>query len=240
MRARSGHRALAAICLAPQFSELSVGLYIRRTREAAAEAGVTAEIVWAKSYHDEPLLIEAFAERCARCCRPARCSSPRTAAEAGAGGGRSVRSRMPRHGRRGGRARSGVADWDFAFQSQGLTGGRGSGPPWNPAWTATPPRVCAKWCCDPVGFVCDHVETLFDIDILFREYAAATRHRAAPSEVAERFARRSRRRWPRCEAMFVKWDSDRVCLQLAHRQRCLGAAGLEARATSAGRVIPAR
>ncbi len=59
----AGIDRLAAICLAPQFSDLSVGLYIRRTREAAAEAGVTAEIVWAKSYHTEPLLIEAYAER---------------------------------------------------------------------------------------------------------------------------------------------------------------------------------
>jgi ferrochelatase len=25
---------------------------------------------------------------------------------------------------------------------------------------------------DPIGFVCDHVETLYDIDILFRGYAA--------------------------------------------------------------------
>ena len=25
---------------------------------------------------------------------------------------------------------------------------------------------------DPIGFVCDHVEVLFDIDILFRDYAA--------------------------------------------------------------------
>ena len=62
-RAPGGHR------LAPQYSEMSVGLYIRRTEEAAREAGVTAEIVWAKSYHDEPLLIEAFAERLrARVC----------------------------------------------------------------------------------------------------------------------------------------------------------------------------
>ena len=59
----AGVDRLAAVCLAPQFSELSVGLYIRRAREAAAEAGVTAEIVWAKSYHTEPLLIEAYAER---------------------------------------------------------------------------------------------------------------------------------------------------------------------------------
>jgi ferrochelatase len=26
---------------------------------------------------------------------------------------------------------------------------------------------------DPIGFVCDHVEILYDIDILFRQYAAA-------------------------------------------------------------------
>ena len=26
----------------------------------------------------------------------------------------------------------------------------------------------------PIGFVCDHVEVLFDIDILFRDYAAAS------------------------------------------------------------------
>jgi ferrochelatase len=26
---------------------------------------------------------------------------------------------------------------------------------------------------DPIGFVCDHVEVLFDIDIMFRDYAAA-------------------------------------------------------------------
>jgi ferrochelatase len=26
---------------------------------------------------------------------------------------------------------------------------------------------------DPIGFVCDHVEVLYDIDIGFREYAAA-------------------------------------------------------------------
>ena len=31
-------------------------------------------------------------------------------------------------------------------------------------------RECDR---DPIGFVCDHVEILYDIDILFRQYAAA-------------------------------------------------------------------
>jgi ferrochelatase len=26
---------------------------------------------------------------------------------------------------------------------------------------------------DPIGFVCDHVETLYDVDVVFREYGAA-------------------------------------------------------------------
>ena len=59
----SGVERLAAICLAPQFAELSVGLYIKRTEEAKQQAGVTAELSWARSFHDEPLLIEAFAEK---------------------------------------------------------------------------------------------------------------------------------------------------------------------------------
>src|SRR5262249_30707812 len=50
---------VAAICLAPQFSDFSVGLSMRRTVEAAP----ALNLAWAKSYHDEPLLIEAFAER---------------------------------------------------------------------------------------------------------------------------------------------------------------------------------
>src|ERR1051325_541480 len=40
----SGPERIAAVCLAPQFSELSVGLYIKRTEEAMRELGVTAEI----------------------------------------------------------------------------------------------------------------------------------------------------------------------------------------------------
>ena len=42
---------------------MSVGFYFRRTQEAKVDASASAEIVWAKSYHDSPLLIQAFAEK---------------------------------------------------------------------------------------------------------------------------------------------------------------------------------
>ena len=56
---------MVAICLAPQYSKMSVGLYFRRTQEAKSAIGAKVEIVWTKSFHAHPLLVEAFADRLA-------------------------------------------------------------------------------------------------------------------------------------------------------------------------------
>jgi ferrochelatase len=169
----AGIDKLAAICLAPQFSELSVGLYIRRTREAAAEAGVTAEIVWAKSYHTEPLLIEAYAERLRPLLAAERTlftahSLPAQALAAGDPYEAECRATAAAVA-----ASAGIAQWDFAFQSQGLTGGQWLGPTVESCLDLYAAAGIREVVLDPVGFVSDHVEVLFDIDILFREYAAA-------------------------------------------------------------------
>jgi ferrochelatase len=169
----AGIDKLAAICLAPQFSELSVGLYIRRTREAAAEAGVTAEIVWAKSYHTEPLLIEAYAERLRPLLAAERMlftahSLPAQALAAGDPYEAECRATAAAVA-----ASAGIAQWDFAFQSQGLTGGQWLGPTVESCLDQYAAASIREVVLDPVGFVSDHVEVLFDIDILFREYAAA-------------------------------------------------------------------
>ena len=169
----AGIDKLAAICLAPQFSELSVGLYIRRTREAAAEAGVTAEIVWAKSYHTEPLLIEAYAERLRPLLAAERMlftahSLPAQALAAGDPYEAECRATAAAVA-----ASAGIAQWDFAFQSQGLTGGQWLGPTVESCLDQYAAAGIREVVLDPVGFVSDHVEVVFDIDILFREYAAA-------------------------------------------------------------------
>jgi ferrochelatase len=69
--------------------------------------------------------------------------------------------------------RAGIAQWDFAFQSQGLTGGQWLGPTVESCLDRYAAAGVREVAIDPVGFVADHVEVLFDIDILFREYAAA-------------------------------------------------------------------
>jgi len=69
-------------------------------------------------------------------------------------------------------ARVGIDSYDFAFQSQGMTADTWLGP----TVEATLDRYAAEGIRDVlihnIGFVCDHVEILWDIDIGFRNYAA--------------------------------------------------------------------
>ena len=62
-------------------------------------------------------------------------------------------------------------DWTFAFQSQGMSGG-----PWiGPTVEDTIRNLKAKGhrgvFLHPVGFLCDHVEVLYDVDIFFKQFA---------------------------------------------------------------------
>jgi ferrochelatase len=157
---------VAAICLAPQFSELSVGLYMKRTIEAAPGL----KLFWARSYHDEPLLIEAFAERL-RPLLPGRVvftahSLPEKALANGDPYERECRATAAAVA-----AKAGVESYDFAFQSQGMTGDKWLGP----TVEATLDHYAAEGVRDVIihniGFVCDHVEILWDIDIGFRDFA---------------------------------------------------------------------
>jgi ferrochelatase len=171
----AGIDRLTAIAMTPQFSEASGGLYIRRTEEAMREAGVEARIVWAGSFHDEPLLIEAFAQRLRPLVegRPGRRvlmtahSLPEKALANGDPYEREARATASAVA-----ARTGVAAWDFAFQSQGMTEDRWLGPTVESVIDRYAAEGVKEMVVDPVGFVCDHVEVLYDIDIMFRGYAA--------------------------------------------------------------------
>ncbi len=158
----AGIGRLACVCLAPQFSEMSVGLYMKSA--AAAASGV--ELKWATSYHAEPLLIDAFAERLQglrgkvlftahslpapneQYDREARATASTVAASLG------------------------LTDWDFAYQSQGMSGGTWLSPTVESRLDQYAAQGVREVVVAPIGFVCDHVEILYDIDVLFRSYAA--------------------------------------------------------------------
>jgi len=187
-----GVEEAAVLCMAPQNSRTSVGLY-RRAVEAEAK-GVRVDFTEGWAHH--PLLIEAFAERlrpalsklsaevghpvpvlftahsvpCRTIQTPAASEGqPRLwpgqgvdpYAEESKATAALVAKRIPE-----------IAQWWFAFQSQGASGG-----PWiGPSVESTLDSIVASGVkaviLQPIGFLCDHVEILFDVDILFRDYAA--------------------------------------------------------------------
>jgi ferrochelatase len=173
----AGLDCIAAIAMAPHFSELSVGLYIRRTEEARSEAGVTAEIRWARSFHDEPLLIEAFAEKlepmvAGRKVLLTAHSVPEKALEPKGHPGDPY-DRETRATAAAVAARLHLTRWEFAYQSQGLTDDRWLGPTVESCLDRYAAEGLREVVVYPIGFVCDHVETLYDVDVVFRDYGAA-------------------------------------------------------------------
>jgi len=64
-----------------------------------------------------------------------------------------------------------IPRWWFAFQSQGASGGAWLGPSVEETLDQVAAEGVKALILQPIGFLCDHVEILFDVDILFREYA---------------------------------------------------------------------
>jgi len=61
--------------------------------------------------------------------------------------------------------------WCFAFQSQGMAGGPWIGPTVEDTLTALHAAGTKTVVLQTIGFLCDHVEILYDIDIAFKEFA---------------------------------------------------------------------
>jgi ferrochelatase len=158
----AGIERLACVCLAPQFAELSVGLYMKHTVGAAE--GI--ELKWAKTYHDEPLLVEAFADRL-RGMKGRVIFTAHSLPAPNEGYAQECRETAALVA-----ARAGIAEYDFAFQSQGMSGGEWLGPTVESVLDATPAREVI---IAPIGFVCDHVEILYDVDVQFKKYAEGRR-----------------------------------------------------------------
>ena len=62
-------------------------------------------------------------------------------------------------------------DWFFAFQSQGVAGAPWIGPTVEDTLKALAEAGHKGVVMQPIGFLCDHVEILYDIDIAFKETA---------------------------------------------------------------------
>ncbi len=168
------------ICLAPQNSRTSVGLYRKAVLGESGQAPFEVDFV--ESWHDNPLLVAAFAERFQN-------SWPQACDEMGTRvpvifTAHSVPTRTITEGdpyeaeaRRTAELVADLtrelqpSDWRFAFQSQGMSGGPWLGPTVEETIEALAAEGHKAVFMQPVGFLCDHVEILYDIDIAFRKFA---------------------------------------------------------------------
>lgn len=197
MRA-DGITHIKAICLAPQNSRTSVGLY---RRALLATTGNDIEVDFVSGWAEHPLLIQAFAERlwpawalaCAQSGRripilftahsvPCRTIMTGEASLIGARPGTPMQDTPDPYPVEAKRTAALVAerlgivglterDWHFAFQSQGVSGGPWIGPTVEDTLKALRDEGHIGVVIQPIGFLCDHVEILYDIDIAFRQAA---------------------------------------------------------------------
>jgi ferrochelatase len=176
-----GVQRVVALCLAPQNSRTSVGLYRQAAMNESEPRFQYFEFV--EAWHDHPLLIRAFAEKLEsgwkRACDELGARVPILFTA------HSVPSRTILEGdpyetqARETAALIAMAlpaltvdDWNFAFQSHGMSGGPWIGPTVEDTIRGLKKKGHSGVFLQPIGFVCDHVEVLYDIDVAFREFAA--------------------------------------------------------------------
>lgn len=178
-----GVEQLAVLCLAPQYSRTSIGLY----RHALEPHTSGLQLAFVESWAREPLLAQAFAER----LRP---TWQQLSEEAGAPvpvlfTAHSVPLRTvtpspngapadpyPEEARATAQAVAAllpeIPSWQLAFQSQGASGGPWLGPSVEEAIEDLARNGAKNLILHPIGFLCDHIEILYDVDHLYRNYSA--------------------------------------------------------------------
>jgi ferrochelatase len=174
----AGHNEIIALPLTPFMSKMSVGAYMERLHEAVAGAAVTVHEV--PGWHTDAQLIAAY---CAKIQEAQSAVSP--SARSGLRLLLTAHSLPERILAVGDpypaqlaetaelvAAQAGFEQFDFAYQSAG-GGGRVA---WlGPAADSVIERLAQEGArsvlLSPIGFVSEHMETLYDDDVLYREQA---------------------------------------------------------------------
>ncbi|RPI32687.1 MAG: ferrochelatase [Chloroflexota bacterium] len=167
-----GIRHIAAMVMAPHYSSMSTEVYLERLREAIGDLGGDIEVTAIRSWHDHPGLVAAIAGNARQTIDRFEGSSPFVLFSA-----HSLPSRILARGDPYADQLNQTAQlvaqelnlpgdrWSFCFQSAGRTQ-----EPWlGPSIEAEIPRLVElgekNILVTPVGFVADHVEVLYDVDI---------------------------------------------------------------------------
>jgi ferrochelatase len=174
--AAAGARRVVGLVLAPHYSALSVGQYHRR----AAEAGHAHGVVYfgVERWHTHPVLVDLLAER----VRHARRRLPagaevETLVTAHSLPRRALALDSPSYPEQlhqtaeAVAARAGLPRWRVAWQSAGRTPEPWIGPDLLEVIRSLPGEGVEAVVVCPAGFVSEHLEVLYDVDVEARQVA---------------------------------------------------------------------
>ncbi len=186
--ARDGLTRVIAIALAPHYSRFSIDGYFQRVRDAIAKTNEPLDVTYVKSWNDHPLFLQSIAERMqeARQKFGARdWNDSEVIFSAHSLPERILQSNdlYPQELREtceGVAARLGLPRWRFAYQSAGRTGEKWLGPDILDTLDEIASRrgeqplaPTNRVLVAPIGFVADHLEVLYDIDVECAQRAKA-------------------------------------------------------------------
>ncbi|HET7840804.1 MAG TPA: ferrochelatase [Terriglobia bacterium] len=179
-----GVERVVALCMAPHNSRTSIGLYRKSLSEACEKATPSLRIEFVENWHDEPLLVAAFREKLVQAIDRARAqagqevpvvftahSVPEKTIAEGDAYQQQVRETAALLAVAAGPEY--LPRYRVAFQSQGMTAEPWIGPTVESQIDEIAAAAQKYVLIVPIGFVCDHIEILYDIDIMFTEYGKA-------------------------------------------------------------------
>ena len=171
---------IIGFCLAPQQSALSTGAYRKKVEEAQSALQSTAPVSYVGSWHRHPGLIAAIAGNIHQALLTFPVSVRSTVPvlfTAHSLPERILAMKDPYPDEVKGTVEAvtallGDRPTRFAFQSQGRSGEKWLGPTVESVVTELAGEGHRELLVAPIGFLCDHVETLYDIDIELKQFAA--------------------------------------------------------------------
>ncbi len=168
-----GIRDVIALPLSPYYNSASTGRYIQRLEQAAAGAGLNMKIV--KSFNTNPFFIKAIEQTIQVSLKDVEKpfiifsahSLPVDTAKAD-GYVEQLEQTLKLI-----LDDLSLPEYALAFQSRGMSGGDWLGPDVKDIMDTCAKNNKKNIIVVPYGFVSDHVETLYDIDIMYRRYAGS-------------------------------------------------------------------
>jgi ferrochelatase len=175
---KDGIDQAVGIVLAPHYSIMSVGGYIKRAKDTAEALGLTMDFV--QSYHDHPVLIETLSERVNEGLSrfaPIHKDEIMVLFSAHSLPEKILEINDPYQEQLLETSRliaksTGVSNWRFAWQSAGQTAVPWLGPDILKVVEELHEQGVKQVLISPIGFVSDHLEVLYDIDIEAKQLAS--------------------------------------------------------------------